>query len=207
MQEDAIPEEAVRLHEEGRAAGAAGDAAGALERFLRARELAPAWPYPPYDIAFTYLLDGNLAAAEQWYAHVDTLAPRGFFTAKTSLDLVRRELRGELPEGFTAHFTRLEWETEETRFGAYAKITEELPELGAGWKAFASVLEGNARLVALDRGLACDCDDETYGMLVLNKALALRERGDAAGAARLLDELLASPRCTAAAEALARHAR
>jgi hypothetical protein len=48
-----------------------------------------------YDAAFTYLLQGDAVRAEQYYAHVDRLAPRGFFTCKTSLDGLRRELAGE----------------------------------------------------------------------------------------------------------------
>jgi hypothetical protein len=40
-------------------------------------------------------LGTDLSGAEQYYAHVDRLAPRGFFTCKTSLDGLRRELAGE----------------------------------------------------------------------------------------------------------------
>ena len=53
--------------------------------------LAPDWPYPVYDAAFTYLLQGDSLKAEERYAEVDRMAPRGFFTAKTSLDCLRRD--------------------------------------------------------------------------------------------------------------------
>src|SRR4051812_25108552 len=56
---DAIPPEASRLHQEARAAGGRGEYARALELLDRAHSLAPAWPYPVYDAAFTYLLQGD----------------------------------------------------------------------------------------------------------------------------------------------------
>jgi hypothetical protein len=65
---------------------------------------------PPYDIAFTYLLNDYLEEAEKWYALVDKLAPRGFLISKTFLDTVRRERSGEFANGFAKAFALLEWE-------------------------------------------------------------------------------------------------
>ncbi len=85
---DGIPTEAARYHEQGRDPGSNGDPVKALELFTRAHELAPDWPAPPYDMAFTYLLADYLEEADKWYAHVDELSPRGFFTCKRSLDTI-----------------------------------------------------------------------------------------------------------------------
>jgi Flp pilus assembly protein TadD len=86
-----VPSEAKRLHEEARLAGGRGDYDRALELLNRAQQLAPTWPYPLYDAAFTHLLQGDSVKAEALYAEVDRMAPRGFFTCKTSLDCLRRE--------------------------------------------------------------------------------------------------------------------
>jgi tetratricopeptide (TPR) repeat protein len=199
-----ISEEAHRLHQEGRAAGSSGDPVRAIELFHRAHQLAPEWPYPPYDMAFTYLLHDYLEQAETWYAKVDELAPRGFFTAKTSLDTIRRERRGELFDGFSKAFALLEWEPEEARRKALGEITQQYPAYAPAWKDLALLLdEDGERLQALECGLAASPDDETYGLLVLNKALVLDRRGARKDAVRLLRALLADPRCTEGAEAMA----
>ena len=92
-----VPTGAVRRHEEARAAGARGEYDRALVLLDAAHALAPGWPYPVYDAAFTYLLQGDTDTAERCYAQVDRLAPRGFFTCKTTLDCLRRERAGNCP--------------------------------------------------------------------------------------------------------------
>ncbi len=202
---DPIPDEANALHQEGRKAGSAGDPVRALELFARAHQLAPRWAYPPYDMAFTYLLNDELELAETWYARVDELEPRGFFTAKTSLDLIRRERRGELPRGFVKGFTVLEWLPEDQQLMALQQIVTRLPGVAPAWKQLAALItDDNAKLEVLDRGLAANPDDETYGVLVLNKALVLGRRGEHDAARRLLEDLLADRRCTQGVEAMAR---
>ena len=51
-----IPPKAGRLHQEAREQGGHGDYARALDLLDQAWDLAPRWPYPVYDAAFTYLL-------------------------------------------------------------------------------------------------------------------------------------------------------
>jgi hypothetical protein len=50
---DAVPPEAARLHARARDAGANGDYFRALDLLDEAQALAPAWPYPVYDAAYT----------------------------------------------------------------------------------------------------------------------------------------------------------
>lgn len=172
---------------------------------MRAHELAPEWPYPPYDLAFTYLLDGQLERAETWYALVDQLAPRGFFTAKTSLDIIRRERRGELYPGFAKQFALLEWQPDDQRIAMYRQITERFPDFAPAWKQLVYLLDDDVEeLAAADRGLAAKPDDETYGMLILNKALVLGRLGRAPEGLQLIRDLLVDPRCTQAVEAMAK---
>jgi tetratricopeptide (TPR) repeat protein len=199
-----IADEAQALHQQGREAGGAGDTQRALALFARAYELAPDWAYPPYDMAFTYVLNGRLDEAEKWYTVVDTIEPRGFFTAKTSLDIIRREQRGELFAGFAKAYAMLEWAPEHQQRQAFAQIAARYPTFAPAWKQLAQLAaDDHERLAALDRGLAGDPDDETYGMLVLNKALVLSRRGEGTEGARLLQALLADPRCTRTVESLA----
>src|SRR5581483_9434044 len=60
-----IPPQAAELHRQGREAGARGELDRALDLLTRAHEHAPDWPYPLYDIAFTHLLRGDNAKAEE----------------------------------------------------------------------------------------------------------------------------------------------
>lgn len=105
---DPVPARAVAMHDQARAAGGRGDYALALTLLDQTRALAPGWPYPVYDAAFTRLLQGDAAAAEELYAQVDAMAPRGFFTCKTSLECLRRERAGELFPGFCRAYATLE---------------------------------------------------------------------------------------------------
>lgn len=198
-------EEANALHQQGRDAGSNGDPVRALELFMSAHRLDPSWPYPPYDMAFTYLMNDYLDEAEKWYAFVDKLAPRGFFTAKTSLDIIRREKRGELFEGFAKAYAMLEWEPPDRKLVLLRDIVARFPAFAPAWKELASLVEDDReKLAALDHGLAGAPDDETYGMLILNKSLVLGRMGKRPEGARLLTTLLADSRCTQAVEAMAK---
>src|SRR5260221_13714618 len=88
---ESVPPEAENLHKRARDAGARGDYPDALTRLTKAADLAPRWPYPVYDRAYTQLLMKNLEAAFADYRKTIELAPRGFFTALTALDTLTRE--------------------------------------------------------------------------------------------------------------------
>jgi tetratricopeptide (TPR) repeat protein len=173
-----IPEEARRLHHEARSAGGRGDYARALSLLEEAHALAPSWAYPLYDAAFTHLLQGDAAQAEELYGIVDKMEPRGFYTCKTSLDVLRREREGSVPEGFAKSFALLEWAEPEEKRGILAGIVERYPGFAPGWKELASLLtDPEEKLAALDNGLAGHPDADTRGMLLLNKALLLHQQG------------------------------
>lgn len=201
-----IPPEATRLHDEARRAGGRGDYARALELLDRAHHLAPDWPYPVYDAAFTYLLQGDSIKAEERYAEVDRMAPRGFFTAKTSLDCLRREHAGTLSTGFCKAFASLEWIEDKDRKKALLEgLVAKFPAYPAAWKELSGLLEDDeARLQAIGRGLEHEPDGETKGMLLINKALILDRRGDRDGAIKILGELALDPQSTLGTEVLAK---
>lgn len=202
---DTVPEIAKRLHEQARAAGARGHFDDAMALLGQAHAAAPDWPYPVYDMAFTYLLQDRPADAAELYAEVDRMAPRGFFTCKTSLHTLRRELAGELPPGFSRSFATLEWMRDPAaKKAVLSGITEEFPSFGPAWHELSVLItDPDKRLHALDQGLAAEPDAETRGMLILNKAALLAKRGAQTEAIRLLDELAADPETTIATAALA----
>lgn len=202
----AISSEASRLHIEGREAGERGDYPRALDLLEQAHRLAPDWPYPVYDTAFTYLLQGDSAKAEEHYAEVDRMARRGFFTAKTSLDCLRRERAGVLFAGFCKAFALLESMEDKAKKRALLEgIVEKFPAFPPAWKELSVVLEGEeARLQAIRRGLENDPDLETKGVLLINRALILHRRGDSDGAIKILAELSLDPESTLSTEMLAK---
>jgi tetratricopeptide (TPR) repeat protein len=201
-----VPTEAVRLHEEARAAGARGEYDRALVLLDAAHALAPGWPYPVYDAAFTYLLRGDTDTAERCYAQVDRLAPRGFFTCKTTLDSLRRERAGKLPAGFCKGFAALESLDDPPRKKAILDgVVARFPGFAPAWKELATLLDdAGDRLRAIERGLEAEPDPETRGMLLLNKALVLYQRGEHGAAVAVLGDLALDPASTLATEALAK---
>lgn len=203
---DNVPSEANALHQQGRAAGAAGRYHDALEAFTRASVLAPYWPYPIYDRAFTHLFMEEWDAAFADYLHTVALAPRGFFIALTAVDTLQREAIGEFPRGFFLAYARLERITDPAdRRRIIEPLVRRHPGFARGWLEWGKLCnDGAERLDAFDRGIAAHPDPETKGMLHLNKSLALVS-SDREAAIILLRDLANDPASTSGTEALARH--
>jgi len=203
---ESVPTEARHLHQKARIAGTRGDSRRALELLERARALAPGWPYPVYDAACTYLLQGDSGTAERLYAEVDRLAPRGFLACQTALYGLRRERTGELPAGFCRTFATLEWHDDLPRKKAILEgIVEKYPEFAPAWKELAALLDdADARWQAVANGLDASPDSETRGMLLIYKARMLLWRGERQEAIRILGVLALNPASTLATETLAR---
>jgi tetratricopeptide (TPR) repeat protein len=197
--------QARQLHQEGRGAGAAGDYARALDLFDQARDLAPRWPYPVYDAAFTYLLLGEPAMAEELYDRVDQMAPRGFFTCKASLDTLRRERAGELFPGFARAYATTERMDPQRKKQLLTGITAKFPGFALAWKDLSQLLEDDAsRLHAIEQGLSARPDADTLAFLLIGKASILAARGDRDEAVAILGSLALDPDSTLAAEHLAK---
>jgi tetratricopeptide (TPR) repeat protein len=201
-----VPAEAGALHQQARQAGEAGDYPKALTLLDRASALAPRWPYPVYDKAFTYLLMKDPANARKNYRKTVELAPRGFFTAITALDTLDREAKGDLPADTYLAYQFLEWiHKPEEKAQWVRKLVERTPGFAPAWKELADLSDDPAeRLTAIEKGLATHPDAETKGALQINKALLLEHKGDHAGAVRLLGELALDPASTFATEQLAK---
>ncbi len=201
-----VPAEAKRLHQRAREAGARGDYAEALGLLRSAQELAPEWPYPVYDAAFTLLLQKDYEAALAAYEETIGLAPRGFFTAITAAHTLKRERDGELPVGTYAGYVALEWVSDRAAHDrAVREMTEKLPSFAPGWFRWANTLEDpRAKLDAIERGLGAGPDRETLGILLVNKALALERSGRREAAIELLTNTALDPASTLATEHMAK---
>jgi tetratricopeptide (TPR) repeat protein len=201
-----VPPEADALHKKARESGAAGDYQTALALLARAAQLAPEWPYPAYDTAFTYLLMKDTANARKYYQKTIELAPRGFFTAITALDALDREERRDLPEGTYLAYLSTEWiEDRAKKVDMVRQIVERSPAFAPAWSAYADLLNNDGeKLAAIDKGLAARPDDETKALLEINKALILDRKGDRDGAVKLLGALALDPKSTYAAEQMAK---
>jgi hypothetical protein len=201
-----VPAEAESLHKQARQAGGAGDYKKAITLLERASSLAPAWPYPVYDMAFTYLLMKDTDNARKYYRKSVELAPRGFFTAITALDALDRESKGDLPAGTYLAYLSLEWMDEPGKKAeAVRQLVKRVPGFAPAWKEQAIQVDSDAeKLTAIEKGLAADPDGETKGILLVNKALIMDRRADHDGAVRLLGELALDPASTYATEHLAK---
>jgi len=201
-----VTPEAKTWHELGRAAGAEGDYNKAIAHLTKSAGLAPRWPYPIYDRAFTYLLMKQPGKALEDYRKTLELAPRGFFTAMTAVHTLTREEAGDLPPGLYLAFMTLESVEDATqRRGILQQFVDKYPTFAPGWYKYATVQESLAdRLTAIERGLAADPDPQTKGMLLLNKALVLHGAGDYGGSQALLRSVADDPQSTLATEALAK---
>ena len=73
-----VPIQAESLHEQARLVAESGDYKEALTLLEQASILAPEWPYPVYDMAFTYLLMKDTENARKYYRKTIELSPRGF---------------------------------------------------------------------------------------------------------------------------------
>ena len=202
IRKGSVPEEAALLHRQGREAGEQGDYKKALRLLDQASQIAPQWPYPIYDIAYTYLLLNDPDRACTFYGKTVELSPRGFFTAITALDTLTREKNGRLPVGTYAAYLSLESLDDETKLAkALRLLLSDAPSFAPAWKDIASITEDDrVRLETIEKGLSAQPDAETKGMLEIQKALLLNLMGNRDAAVRLLGELALDPDSTLGTE-------
>lgn len=201
-----VPSEASRLHQQAREAGGTGNYRQALTLLTRAAGLAPRWPYPVYDRAYTHLLMQEFKAAQADYAKTVELAPRGFFTAITAVDILVREQRGEFRPGAYLAYLSTEWlDDESMKVKTLRQIVELWPRFAPAWKALSEYSKDDAeRLATIEKGLASAPDAETRGLLQINQALILSRSSEQERAVGMLGELILDPASTLATELMAK---
>lgn len=92
-------------------------------------------------------------------------------------------------------YTNLEWmEDVAEKEGALRRILEIAPAFAPAWLDLALLLTDPVeRESALTSGLASEPDAETHGVLVINKALGLFNRGEREAAVEMLGALALDP--------------
>lgn len=202
-----IPVQAQQLHQESRQLGKSGDYEAALAKLEEAAAIAPEWPYPHYDMAYTYLLMGQPEQALEKYRAVDSLMPGGFLTTKTAIWTLEREARGMLPQDLYRNYVMLEWTPENERRQKISDLVQRYPNFAPAWKDAATFIEDPAkRILVINQGLSAGPDPETYGLLIINKALAFDQGGEKERAVQMLEALLAEPDITFATRGIAEKA-
>ena len=198
MAEGSISPEAQSLHQRGRAEGGAGRFDAALELFSKAAQAAPNWTYPLYDIAYTYLLKGDFTNALAKYREVDAREPGGFFTTKTAIWTLEREESGTVPRGSYAALALLDWaRTPAEKKRRIDELLAKAPKYPPVLKEKALITEDlTERLKWLEEALALNPDLETYGVLMLNRAVAFGAQGRKEEAKGILTGLLSSTNTT-----------
>lgn len=204
-----VSEQAAAFHAEGRKYGAEGKYDLALAALAKAADLAPDWPYPIYDTAFTHLLQHHWPEALANYRATQRLYPDGFFTTLTAIDTLEREESGELPTGLYLLYIQLEWtEDPADKQKIIDLLTTRCPEYAPGWKA-KSLQESQSRvqrMESIEKGLKAMPDAETLGLLQVNKAILIAQGDQIQEAFTILGELLLDGRTTQANRIMARMA-
>ncbi len=201
-----VSDKARELHAKGRELGAMGSYEEALAALDEAHRLSPKWPYPLYDAAFTHLLRNDLTKAEANYLQVDVLAPRGFFTAKAAIDSLRREREGKIQRGAYLSLVNSEFESNpDEKKRILRDLVTQSPDFPCAWEKLSQLIEDDdARLAAIEKGLAAGPDADTRGMLLMNKAVILNQKGQKDEAIRMLGTLALDPGSTIAVAELSK---
>jgi tetratricopeptide (TPR) repeat protein len=193
-----IDQVAINLHDEARELGQVGKYDSAIIKLQQAIKLQPDWPYPSYDLAFTYLLKGDFENALAYYQKTDQLAPEGFFTAKTALYTLQGEKAGRFPKGLYAKYMTIEWESDVNKKIQIARaLLSTAPEFAPAWKEIAVLSDSKEdKEKAIEQGLSKNPDAETKGILLINKAIVLNDSGKKDEATKLLGDYIFSANAT-----------
>ncbi|MBI2644919.1 hypothetical protein HYW94_01940 [Candidatus Uhrbacteria bacterium] len=188
-----IPQEAHTLHNQARTAGGRGEYDIAIDCFFKVHEIAPLWPYPVYDLAYTYLLKQDYENALKYYELTNQLAPHGFFTSKTAADILRKEKEGIYPEGlYTAYLSGIENEpSNQKKFELIQKLLIKAPNFALGYLTFANLVgDEQQKLELIGYGLENDPDTDTRTSLLIAKSIVLDKMRQHSEAVEILGDVI-----------------
>jgi tetratricopeptide (TPR) repeat protein len=203
-----IPEKAEELHQLAVLSGQNGLYDEAIKLLKEAHQLAPDWPYPIYDLAYTYLLKGDFENALSYYKMTDSLAPEGFFTSKTALWVLEKEESGTYPKGLYLDYLEIESISDKNKKINIARnLTEKYPDFAPAWKELAIFSDdNNEKMQFIENGLKNNPDSETKGILLINKALILNSNNRQKEAIEILNGIILDKNSTVGNKTLAQFA-
>lgn len=202
---ETVPNEAKRLHEEGRELGAKQNYMVAAAMFEKASSLAPDWPYPKYDLAYMRLMLGDAKNALVLYKEVDRMSPKGFFTAKTAIWTLEREASGAFPEHTYWAYVLGEALGMPQRRELMEKMINKVPTFAPAWKELFYLSENDPNRDAyLAKALSLNPDADTYGICKINFASRIAGKGDIESAKKILTELISDEASTSGNVTLAK---
>ncbi|HAS40434.1 MAG TPA: hypothetical protein DCS93_08145 [Microscillaceae bacterium] len=201
---ESVSFEAIEMHQMARQEGQYGRYSQAINLLNQSHQLAPDWPYPLYDLAYTYLLQKDFEQALAYYRLTNRLEPRGFFTCKTAIYALSGETEKLFPVGQYLHYLGIEWTNDEDEKLEIARnITEKTPNFAPAWKELANLLtDTTKRAEAIETGLLQKPDLETKGNLLINKALVLDMQDQTKEAIQVLGDLVLDSEVTLTNEAM-----
>ncbi|WP_298425986.1 hypothetical protein [uncultured Kordia sp.] len=186
-----ISKSAKLLHNTARQHGQNGEYEKAITTLKLARKEAPDWAYSVYDLAYTYLLKDDFEKALTYYRLTDSLAPEGFYTSKVALHTLEKEKKGDFKQGLYKMYMSLEWITDpKEKLQMTELLVSNFPTFAPGWKDYSSLLEGEKRKKAIEKGLSLNPDVETKGILLINKALTIANEENKEQAIKILTNLI-----------------
>ncbi|MES2825720.1 MAG: hypothetical protein V4732_19115 [Pseudomonadota bacterium] len=203
--ENTVSLKATKLHNKGREFGQKGEYKSSILQLELAAKEDPKWAYPVYDLAYTYMLMGDFEKAHGYYQKVDQMAPRGFFTVKTALYTLNGEKDGKFPKGLYMSYLSTEWLDVPKKIESLQNISQKLPKYAPVWKDLISFAANDEVAIKfIENGLSASPDAETYGILLINKALILHRSNRQKDALSILGELALDPTSSLGTEKLAK---
>jgi tetratricopeptide (TPR) repeat protein len=197
-----VSEYAQTLLENGRTARSRGNLDTAIALFQDARENAPGWLYPIYELAATLFLAGDVAEAEKTYHRVNALAPHGFFNCQQVEDCLRREREGSVKPGTFQRMAMLQQASRGTALMSVRGVLMDAPDYAYAWERLAFITEDATEARdAVEQGLASDPDPYTRDALRQRRAILEHNAGRTADAVKMLERLLRDPELTVPMEA------
>jgi tetratricopeptide (TPR) repeat protein len=188
---------AEELHHRGREAGERGDFQEAIRLFELAHAADSEWPYPIYDLAFSYLLLKDFEKALAYYKRCNEMAPNGYYASKTAIWTMEKEAMGLYPKGMYLNYSQLEWKDETERKLVLYNMINDFPDFAPAYKSLQSLIQDpEDRMKLIEKGLELDADDETYSMLLISKALLMSFTEKMPEAIQMLSDYLNSERKT-----------
>jgi hypothetical protein len=90
---------------------------------------------------------GDYENALKHYQLTDKIEPKGFYTSKTALHTLEREISGDLAKGIYKAYVSLESVGNEAEKLEMIKLLiEKFPDFAPGWKEYSNTLEGKVIL-------------------------------------------------------------